>query len=53
MNLRQINARDVYLRTLFGYLWSKNAFTRVKTETKDIVGQWLDYPRYRQTFPYS
>ena len=53
MNLRQINRRDVYLGTLFDYLWTKKAFTRAKAETKELVGQWLNYPKYRRTFPYS
>ena len=51
--LRQINTRDVYLRNLFESLWSKNDFIKVKAETKALVECWVDYPRYRQKFPYS
>ena len=53
MRLHQINTRDAYLRILFESLWSKKEFTKVKTETKALVGQWLKDPELRQKFPYS
>ena len=53
MKLRQINQRELYLQILFACLWNKSEFIRVKTETKEFVGRWFDYPENRRKFPYS
>jgi len=53
MKLRSISTRDVYVETLFGFFWSKSGLSKVKAETRALVQQWFDYPRYQTTFPYS
>jgi hypothetical protein len=53
MKLRPISARDEYVKTLFGFFWSPSGLSKVKTETRELVQQWLDYPKYQEKFPYS
>jgi len=53
MKLRPISDRGVYVETLFGFFWKKNELNEIRAETRALVQQWLDYPKYQDKFPYS